>query len=53
MDKYEQILKMASAAEILQQLVNADLPFADDLQVIVDNIADIADELEATNYTED
>lgn len=47
MDKYEQIGALAAAAAIIQEVINCnDCKFDDDLQVINDQIADIADAIE-------
>jgi len=47
MDKYTQIMKLADAHAIIQEVlrdVNPD--FADNLQDIADQVADIADQIE-------
>jgi len=47
MGKYEQITKLAQAAAIIQEVINSDkCAYDDDLQVINDQIADIADQIE-------
>lgn len=47
MDKYEQIVKLAEAAALIQNVMNeCDPEFADDLQDMADRIANIADEIE-------
>ena len=46
MDKYEQITKLAQAAELIQEVIRANPGFAGDLQDINDNIANIADDIE-------
>jgi len=46
MDKYEQITKLAQAAELIQEVIRANPKFAGDLQDINDNIANIADDIE-------
>ena len=46
MDKYQQIMKLAEAAELIQEVTRANPDFAGDLQDIADNIANIADDIE-------
>jgi hypothetical protein len=47
MGKYEQIAKLAQAALLIQEVINSDkCAYDDDLQVINDSIADIADQIE-------
>lgn len=47
MDKYQQIIKLAEAAALIQEVLNVCNPdFADDLQDMVDHIANIADQIE-------
>lgn len=46
MDKYQQIMKLAQAAELIQEVNRANPEFAGDLQDIADNIANIADDIE-------
>jgi len=47
MDKYQQIIKLAEAAALIQEVLNVCNPdFADDLQDMADNIANIADQIE-------
>lgn len=47
MDKYQQITKLAEAAALIQEVINSDkCAYDDDLQVINDQIADIADQIE-------
>lgn len=47
MNKYEQIMKLAEAAALIQEVINSDAcAYDDDLQVINDEIADIADQIE-------
>lgn len=46
MDKYQQIIKLAEAAELIQQVIRANPDFADVLEDMPDRLADIADEIE-------
>jgi hypothetical protein len=47
MDKYEQIGKLAEAAALIQEVLNAcDSDFADDLQDMTNSLANIADQIE-------
>ena len=47
MDKYQQIIKLADAAALIQEVLNVCNPdFADDLQDMADHIANIADRIE-------
>ena len=47
MDKYQQIIKLAEAAALIQEVLNVCNPdFADDLQDMADHIANIADQIE-------
>jgi hypothetical protein len=48
MDKYEQIGKLADAYALIQEVVNkCDPEFQVALQSIADNVADMADQIEA------
>jgi hypothetical protein len=46
MDKYQQIVKLAQAAELIQEVIRANPEFADVLEDMPDRLADIADEIE-------
>jgi hypothetical protein len=47
MDKYQQITKLAEAAELINEVIRASgKNFAVPLQSIADDIADIADQIE-------
>lgn len=47
MDKYQQIMKLAEAAALIQEVLRDVTPdFADDLQDMADQIANIADNIE-------
>ena len=47
MDKFEQITKLAEAYSLITEVVNAcDPEFADELQDIANNLADISDQIE-------
>lgn len=46
MDKYQQIMKLAEAAQLIEEVTNANPDFADDLTDVRDNIANIADDIE-------
>lgn len=47
MDKYEMIIKLAKAAELVEEVKRAAGPARDDeLQRIADDIADVADRIE-------
>ena len=46
MDKFEQIVKLADAAALIDQVIRANPQFANQLQEIADNIANTADEIE-------
>lgn len=47
MDKYQQIIKLAEAAALIQEVLQVvDPDFADDLQDMADQIANIADAIE-------
>ena len=46
MDKYQQIIKLAHAAQLIQEVIRANPAFAGDLQDINDNLANIADDIE-------
>lgn len=46
MDKFEQIVKLADAAALIQEVIRANPQFAGALQDINDNIANIADDIE-------
>jgi hypothetical protein len=46
-DKYQQIIKLAEAASLIEEVMNVcDPDFADDLQDMADHIANIADQIE-------
>jgi len=46
MNKYEQIAKLAEAAELIQEVIRANSDFADVLEDMPDRLADIADDIE-------
>ena len=46
MDKYQQIMKLAEAAELIQEVIRANPEYAGDLQDLNDSIANIADDIE-------
>jgi UDP-N-acetyl-D-mannosaminuronate dehydrogenase len=47
MDKYEQIVKLAEAAALIQNVIASVNPeFRNELQTIADDIANIADDIE-------
>jgi hypothetical protein len=47
MDKYQQIIKLAEAAALIQEVLNVCNPdVADDLQDTANHIANIADQIE-------
>ncbi len=47
MDKYQQIIKLAEAHALIQEVVNACVPeFQEQLQNIADDVADFADQIE-------
>jgi len=47
MDKYEQIKKLFEAAELIQEVIkHAEPDFADELNAIYNDVADIADQIE-------
>lgn len=46
MDKYQQIMKLAEAAELINEVIRANPDFADVLEDMPDRLADISDAIE-------
>lgn len=47
MDKYEQITKLAQAADLIHEVIqHVDPEFVDELNIMYDDIADLADQIE-------
>ena len=46
MDKYQQIIKLAHAAQLIQEVIRANPAFAEVLEDMPDRLANIADDIE-------